>query len=94
MPEFSGSVDFLSRYERERMVELAFEGHRFWDLRRWKKGEEMQTINVASFTKNAEGDIILNRNQVQRGWEEKYYWFPIPFSEIQINKNLQQNPGW
>ena len=54
----------------------------------------MQTINVASFTKNAEGDIILNRNQVQRGWEEKYYWFPIPFSEIQINKNLQQNPGW
>lgn len=38
MPEFKGNADFEERYMRERMVELAFEGHRFWDVRRWKKG--------------------------------------------------------
>ena len=31
-------MNFGKRYKRERMVELAFEGHRFWDIRRWKEG--------------------------------------------------------
>lgn len=39
MPHFEGNpANFLERYERERLIELAFEDHRFWDVRRWKKG--------------------------------------------------------
>lgn len=96
MPEFEGNnPQFLNRYMRERMVELAFEDHRFWDVRRWKKGNELfSTIKTANLTKSSDGKFTLTRGQQNRGWDDKYYLFPIPFTEIQKNKNLAQNPGW
>lgn len=95
MPEFSGSADFEQRYMRERMVELAFEGHRFWDVRRWKKGAEFfSNVEVADLTKDASGNLILNRATKARKWDDKYYLYPIPQSERQKNGNLTQNTGW
>ncbi|MBD5163851.1 MAG: RagB/SusD family nutrient uptake outer membrane protein [Bacteroidales bacterium] len=95
MPEFSGSADFEQRYMRERMVELAFEGHRFWDVRRWKKGAEFfSNVDVADLTKDASGNLILNRATKARKWDDKYYLYPIPQSERQKNGNLTQNTGW
>ena len=95
MPHWSGtSANWFERYKRERMVELAFEDQRFWDVRRWKCGSELSEISIAELQKNASGDIILTRKQEQRRWEDKYYLFPIPFSEYNKNKNLGQNPGW
>lgn len=41
MPKFPAGLDnklWWEKYQNERMVELAFEGHRFWDVRRWKEG--------------------------------------------------------
>lgn len=95
MPEFEGNApDFMDRYMRERLVELAFEDHRFWDVRRWKKGNEFfAAIKTAKLTKSSDG-IILTRGQRNRGWDDKYYLFPIPFTEIQKNNKLVQNPGW
>lgn len=94
MPHWSGSDNWWKRYKRERMIELAFEDHRFWDVRRWKCGDEFDVINVATLQRDANGDIILTRSQKTLGWEDKYYHFPIPFSELNKNKNLVQNPGW
>ena len=95
MPHWSGSpANWLERYERERFVELAFEDQRFWDIRRWKRGEELHSIQVAHFQKASNGDILLNRNEEARSWNDKYYFFPIPFDEINMNPNLEQNPGW
>lgn len=95
MPHWSGTPDnWLEKYERERFVELAFEDHRFWDVRRWKQGDKLKTIKIANITKDSNGDIILTRNQKERVWYEKYYFFPISFSEINKNHNLVQNPGW
>lgn len=95
MPPFKGNDGFYERYQRERMVELAFEGHRFWDVRRWMQGEQFFSgVKIASYTKNAYGELILKRSSIYRGWKNKYYLFPIPFSESQINKNLGQNPDW
>ena len=94
MPHWSGSDNWWERYKRERMVELAFEDHRFWDVRRWKCGDEFEAINVATLQRDANGDILLTRSQKTLGWEDKYYRFPIPFSELNKNKNLVQNPGW
>jgi len=95
MPHFSGNANFTERYERERMIELAFEDHRFWDVRRWKKGDELSSIKIVSLTKATDGTLTLTRGTKSRGqWNDKYYLFPIPFSEVQINKNLIQNPGW
>lgn len=95
MPHWSGNPsDWLQRYQRERFVELAFENQRFWDVRRWKCGSELATVKVAKLQKNAGGDVVLIRRQETRNWEDKYYFFPIPFSEINKNPNLEQNPGW
>ena len=94
MPKFKGSDNFVERYERERAVEFAFEGHRFWDVRRWKKGKiYFEQINTSTFKKEND-NIILTRVAKTRGWSDKYYLFPIPFSEIQLNFKLYQNPGW
>ncbi len=95
MPDFQGGdSDFMSRYMRERMIELAFEDHRFWDVRRWKKGNEFfAAVKTANLTRSSDG-IILTRGQRVRGWDDKYYFFPIPFTEIQKNNKLVQNPGW
>ena len=95
MPEFHGNDGFEERYMRERMVELAFEGQRFWDVRRWKKGAEFfMNIEEADFKLDGNGDLILTRVTKTRKWDEKYNLYPIPQSEIQKNGNLTQNPNW
>jgi hypothetical protein len=92
MPEFTeDGSDWVTRYERERLVELAFENHRFWDVRRWNKGEQyFGSIQVA----NISSDLILTRSKVNRTWDKKMYFYPIPQSELQKNPNLTQNTGW
>lgn len=94
MPEFTGSVGFMERYRRERMVELAFEDHRFWDVRRWKIGNSAFASVQGADLKLVNGDVMLSRKAIARGWDDKYYLFPIPQSEIQKNPKLTQNPGW
>ncbi len=86
--------NWLARYKNERFVELAFENHRFWDLRRWKDGDALKSIQMARFTKEADGDILMTRYTEQRTWNDAYYFFPIPFDEVNKNPSLGQNPGW
>ena len=92
MPKFTEDGEaWVQRYERERLVELAFENHRFWDVRRWKKGAQyFRTIQVASIS----GSLILTRSTLTRQWDEKFNLCPIPQSELKKNPNLTQNPGW
>ncbi len=92
MPKFTEDGDaWVERYERERLVELAFENHRFWDVRRWKKADKyFRTIQVASISSSKE----LTRSTVNRQWDDKYYFYPIPQTELKKNPNLTQNPGW
>lgn len=93
MPEFKEDGEaWVKRYERERLVELAFENHRFWDVRRWMKADQYFTnVAVATIT---DGGNTLTRSTKSRNWDNKYYLFPIPQSEILINGNLSQNTGW
>ena len=92
MPEFTEDGEaWVARYERERLVELAFENHRFWDVRRWKKGAQyFRSIQVA----NISPSLQLTRATVSRQWDEKYNFYPIPQSELKKNPNLTQNAGW
>ena len=92
MPKFTEDGDaWVERYERERLVELAFENHRFWDVRRWKKGPQyFRNIQVA----NISSTLQLSRTTVNRQWDDKYYFYPIPQTELKKNPNLTQNQGW
>ena len=92
MPKFTeDGAAWVERYERERLVELAFENHRFWDVRRWKKGDKyFKSVEVANISASKQ----LTRSTVTRQWEDKYYLYPIPQTEIKKNPALGQNPGW
>ena len=95
MPDLATTGDFWTRLCNERFVELAFEGHRFWDVRRWKEADKyFKTITEMKLTKNDDGSITYNRQNVSRQWNEKMYLFPIPQTERMKNPNLTQNPGW
>lgn len=67
----------------ERFKELAFEGHRFYDLRRRGLAVQRPTQDAV----NASGAVLLNASQAQ-------YSFPIPATEVLINKNTVQNPNY
>ena len=88
------NADFIKKYRNERMVELAFEGHRFWDVRRWMEGETFASITCMRIEKNDDGSFSYSRFEKQRSWHDKMYFFPIPDSEIRKNPNLTQNTGW
>lgn len=92
MPKFTeDGAEWVTRYERERLVELAFENHRFWDVRRWKKGAQyFASIQAAKIT--TEGQFT--RSTITRQWNDKFNFYPIPQSELIKNPNLTQNPGW
>jgi hypothetical protein len=82
---------------QERAVELAFEGKRFWDLRRWRKISE---FNVTPTGWNIDGETpedfyiqtVLPRIPLK--FSVKDYFWPIKESNLYVNKNLVQNYGW
>lgn len=94
-PESMSNADFWKEYTNERFVELAFENHRFWDVRRWKEADQyFKNIKELKITKGADGTLSYQTNIVTRQWDDKMYLFPIPVTEILKNHNLKQNPGW
>lgn len=97
MPGFPAGMtqaDFRTRLMNERRVELAFEDHRFWDIRRWKIGPSTRVIKGVDLTKD--GTVITCTPKIveTRVWDDKMYLYPIPQTELYLNKNLVQNPGW
>lgn len=92
MPEVLDAGDaFMTRLRNERRIELAFEDHRFWDIRRWKMGEVVKDIYGVQVSKS--GDYVKVKVQ-ERIWEDKMYLYPISKSELNKNPGLGQNPGW
>ena len=101
MPAISAGIsqeELRQRIRNERRVELAFEDHRFWDVRRWMIGENTlgATIRGVHITKKADGDFTYAPFDLeQRVFAAKMYFYPIPQSEIiKGGGNIAQNPGW
>jgi hypothetical protein len=107
--KFLGSTtSFLSELRRERAVELAFEGHRFTDLRRWL----LLTERPYTYRKSVDFDRALPNAQVyadprnakvnnfresillERQLVQRHYWFPFTQSDINMYGEFKQNPGW
>lgn len=113
MPKLSNSLvtsNGLSMREeirRERTVELALEGRRIDDLKRWATAsiEMPQDQLGVQFTGtwfetnwnnpgksvNADGTLVLYTG---RSWNDKLYLYPLPSDQLQLNPQLEQNPGW
>lgn len=102
-------LDMREEIRRERAVELQGEGFRFDDLKRWYiahivltkpllgvrwKGTEYETYYpTKNPAVNEFGDVIVDPAS-ERKFSEKNYLMPLPTKEIQLNANLEQNPGW
>lgn len=82
----------------ERRIELAFEEHRFWDIRRWKIAEDVMNrpVRGVEIIREADGALRYNYVDVRPSTFDatKMYWYPIPRGEMQGNPKLTQNPGW
>jgi len=78
----------------ERRLELCFENHRFWDLRRWK-APLTEGAKGVSITTSATGVTTYSPINVEaRQYQDYQYYGPIPYSEMLKWSNLQQNDGW
>lgn len=80
---FAGKDALITAIYTERFKELAFEGHRFFDLKR----RNLPVERLAADAINASGSLILLPTSAQ-------YSFPLPAQEIAINKNAVQNPNY
>ena len=80
----------------ERRIELAFEEHRFFDIRRWREAEDiyktplkgMSIIQGKGHSSYSETDVL------EVDFDAHRYLYPIPYSEVNKNKNMVQNPNW
>lgn len=81
---------------QERRVELAFENHRFWDARRWKKAEIWfnKPSRGVTITKTGTTFTYSYADVEPKIFTSKMYLFPIPDAELRANPNIKQNTGW
>lgn len=90
------------RIRHERKIELAFEGHRYWDLRRWRIAEQVIPVNRSGLrfildyaTRKYKLVVLTNYDGITAPvFQERNYYFPITARRISNNGNLQENPGY
>lgn len=98
--------DFLREVRREWTVELAFEKHRFTNLRRWllltddryADKTKIHFDRADSFDPvNPRENRVLNLRKeviIERDYSERHYWLPLKRSDVTISESFKQNPGW
>ena len=93
----SGNKDQVrTKIHHERRVELSYEEHRFWDVRRWKLLPSTMTdiqAQLPVYKKNGTLEYQIKTIDT-RFFDAKMYRMPIPQSELLANPLLVQNPGW
>lgn len=101
----ANGLDLRTEIRRERRVELAREGQRWFDMMRWKQGSLL-----AADVKGMKSSLAISQNQVSnlavddKGYiivqtgrqfvDPKHYRWPVPLVQLQRNPALGQNPGW
>ncbi|HEX8040804.1 MAG TPA: RagB/SusD family nutrient uptake outer membrane protein, partial [Chryseosolibacter sp.] len=85
---------FREVIRRERAVELAFESHRWFDLRRWHVSHlpQYREKYVLEFDKNH--TYFQKKLDHTIVFEDKHYWLPFPVGQVTLYPEFKQNPGW
>lgn len=99
MPELTTITEEIIRHERR--VELALEGHSYWDLRRWRIAQGLldglRTKGI-QYTYDYDAKMyilkLVNAETAARVFPEKHYYLPIGVQRISDNPNLVENPGY
>lgn len=100
MPDIAsaGGANLIARIQQERRIELCFEGHRYFDLRRWGMADmgSKDALGITITPTNPANTAFTYKVEtVQvRQWVPSFYYYPIPRSEIQINPAIKQNPSY
>jgi len=98
LPALSGltQAQFRDAVRKERAVELAFEGHRLFDIRRWKIGPTVMPGKVYGITYYVGSNALTVEvpSVVKTFDAAKHYLWPVPQKEKALNPALGQNPGW
>lgn len=102
----ANGLSMREEIRRERRVELAMEGFRYWDLIRWKTAEiELpkpvlgiyffkDEFPTATVNLTPEGFILVQSANFRKFDPARDYLFPLPINEVGLNPSLKQNPGW
>ncbi|WP_224998256.1 RagB/SusD family nutrient uptake outer membrane protein [Cesiribacter sp. SM1] len=101
----ANGLDVREEIHRERRVELALEGQRYFDIIRWRKGELLaqdvkgtnvnwlpEHLNLSALRTDDEGFIIVSSGRTFD--PGRNYLWPVPLPQVQRNPELGQNPGW
>jgi hypothetical protein len=99
--------DMRAAIHHERRIELAFETHRFFDVRRWKEAtsanpndfgkqdQPIHSMNIFAGSNTTDAAYYKRTKVEDRIFEDQHYLFPVPQDEINKNlENIVQNPGW
>lgn len=89
--------DMRQIIRRERMIELAFEGQRFWDVRRWKTAQQLWAQPTQGWDNTgAKAEEYYVRKEIFAGRSVSFneYLWPISLNDLLINRNLVQSYGW
>ena len=90
----------LQNVRHERQIELVFETHRFWDLRRWRTSQQILTGSFHSAFAYFDTDLktyyfrVANADGFDRIFKPQHYYMPITESRINNNPKLVENPGY
>lgn len=93
----SDKDEFRTAVRHERQIELAFEGHRYWDLIRWEEGDALAADITGVRVANDSAPYIYDEITVEQRvfTAPKMYRYPFPYYEVQRSGGvLEQNPGW
>jgi starch-binding outer membrane protein, SusD/RagB family len=82
--------------QQERLIELALEGSRFWDLRRWKRSFEELNKPVMGWDVDQEAAAFYYRPRLryQQTFKTRDYFWPVDYWDLLGNKRLVQSYGW
>ena len=106
LSKFTTNTDeFRPRIKNERIIELCFEGHQYFDLRRWKDapavynsslyGMNIEKVDVsAAYPTGFRYTRVKLDNATQLKWKDEMYYFPFMSSDMEKMSKFKPNPTW